>query len=93
MATKSWFTHQSDVYSIGLVLWEISEREVVYAKYGVSQFDHFTFFSDFQLGNVQLPSPHCDETLKQMILDCTVFDHTARPAIHKCLTQIDDFQK
>ncbi|CAJ0917259.1 unnamed protein product, partial [Mesorhabditis belari] len=78
-------TAQIDVYSAGLVLWEIVERRLVHSEFGPKSFDHVTFFYDFWNGLYELEQVQCNaETLKNLIARCAKALPDQRPTLKEC---------
>ncbi|CAJ0922453.1 unnamed protein product, partial [Mesorhabditis belari] len=68
--------HKSDIYSMGLVLWELIERRQVFSNYGKE--DVYSINPNAtQL--IDLESFDCTHEIRQVVERCTAFDMNKRP--------------
>ncbi|CAJ0949585.1 unnamed protein product, partial [Mesorhabditis belari] len=72
--TKAVESPQSDIYQIGLVLWEIVERRTVYEDYGETEMNLDRFLFDCRKNSVKLNSPDSLHPIREIIETCTKID-------------------
>ncbi|CAJ0951626.1 unnamed protein product, partial [Mesorhabditis belari] len=75
-------SHRNDVYSLGLVMWEIIERRTIFKKYEISGvFDRDLFLVDIIPRRLtEIESPECQTEIQKIISSCTNFQRIRRPA-------------
>ncbi|CAJ0949484.1 unnamed protein product, partial [Mesorhabditis belari] len=70
----------SDVYAVGLILWEIIERRRVYSEYGLNPFSQQSLFRDILDKKTVLSDPNCvQDGIKDFIRRSTSFYPNDRP--------------
>jgi len=93
------FSTKSDVYSIGMVLWELVTRcitgryERPFAEFKNLQFDFQIIIQTAKKGLRPTIPPTCPPAFTKLITDC--FDHSAdkRPSCTEILTRLFDLKK
>ncbi|CAJ0928187.1 unnamed protein product, partial [Mesorhabditis belari] len=75
---------KSDLYAVGLILWEIVEREKVFREYTTD----YEFFMAMYLEVVKLGLPSCDVELRDIIMSCAEFDAQKRPSIQDLYSRV-----
>ncbi|CAJ0953425.1 unnamed protein product, partial [Mesorhabditis belari] len=81
-------TYKSDLYSVGLVLWEIVERRKIFEEYEDEKFKAFALFEDLRMGAFRLKFSYCDDEFKEVILRCTNFNPEMRPEVEQVHAQV-----
>ncbi|CAJ0951273.1 unnamed protein product, partial [Mesorhabditis belari] len=89
-------SHRNDVYSLGLILWEIIERRIVYSAYnyeaiydGQGCFNRDTFLIDIILKRfTKLESPQCQSDIQELVDRCTNFNRDHRPNAKEIFEEI-----
>ncbi|CAJ0960449.1 unnamed protein product, partial [Mesorhabditis belari] len=83
-------SHRNDVYALGLVLWEIVERRMVFWEYGSrGSFNPYNFLADIiQKKLKRLSTPNCQREIRELIKRCTNFDRSSRPMAVEVLEEI-----
>ncbi|CAJ0920331.1 unnamed protein product, partial [Mesorhabditis belari] len=84
-------TSSTDLYSIGLVIWEIVERRLVHSDYSTSKiFKEYDFFYDLWHGKYSLEEIKCtDRKLKDLVIRCTNIHPGKRPNLDECAQSIE----
>ncbi|CAJ0926941.1 unnamed protein product, partial [Mesorhabditis belari] len=88
-------SHRNDVYALGLVLWEIIERRIVFLEYGSrGSFNPYDFFADIiQKKLKRLIAPNCQKGIREIIRRCTNFNRSSRPMAVEVLEELIRFQQ
>ncbi|CAJ0916147.1 unnamed protein product, partial [Mesorhabditis belari] len=81
-------SHRNDVYSMGLVLWEIIERSTVFMEYG-KKFERDRFITDIALLKLtELIAPESPQPIQEIVKKCTVFNYRKRPLAKEIVEQL-----
>ncbi|CAJ0927918.1 unnamed protein product, partial [Mesorhabditis belari] len=76
----------SDVYAVGLIIWEMIERKLAYCEYDVLEQGYHTFFNDLCDGKCLLEPPNCSQAkIQELVLNCTAFHDEFRPEVEQSL--------
>ncbi|CAJ0916141.1 unnamed protein product, partial [Mesorhabditis belari] len=88
-------SHRNDVYSLGLVVWEIIERRTIFLKYGPEgAFNRDMLVLDIGLKRVtEIESPECQSEIQKIISRCTNFQRILRPPASEVLDFLAQTQK
>ncbi|CAJ0916112.1 unnamed protein product, partial [Mesorhabditis belari] len=83
-------SHLNDVYSLGLVLWEIIERRIVFEEYVRNgSFRRDRFVADVTRNKLtKLEPPSCQKDLQEIVKRCTNFDRNERPTSRTILDEL-----
>ncbi|CAJ0935595.1 unnamed protein product, partial [Mesorhabditis belari] len=86
---------RNDVYALGLVIWQLIERRLVFAEYGnEGKFDYGLFTLDVFLGKLKrLDPPKCFREIGEIVESCCDFARSKRPNIEEILKQLKEFKK
>ncbi|CAJ0914064.1 unnamed protein product, partial [Mesorhabditis belari] len=90
VASEKGVSCKSDVYSAGLILWEIVNRRMILKEYICgSSFREETFQNEFKSGVFKFQPPNCsDDVLKELFLSCVEYNPEDRPSSGEVLTKI-----
>ncbi|CAJ0933736.1 unnamed protein product, partial [Mesorhabditis belari] len=84
-------SHKNDVYSLGLVLWEVIERRIVLSQYGIGSFQYETFIGEIYAKKItEIEEPHCPEELKRIIAGCISFEPSSRQRAYDIFSKLGD---
>ncbi|CAJ0936494.1 unnamed protein product, partial [Mesorhabditis belari] len=88
-------SHRNDVYSLGLVLWEIIERRIVFWEY--SNYERFNR-NEFQNAILrkqlkELVPPVCQPDLQDIVKKCTTFSRSNRLEASIVCKKLKEFAK
>ncbi|CAJ0916164.1 unnamed protein product, partial [Mesorhabditis belari] len=88
-------SHRNDVYSLGLVMWEIMERRTIFTNYERSgMFDRDQLLFDIALKRLtEIEPPECQSEIQKIISRCTNFQRIHRPAASEVLDFLNQTQK
>ncbi|CAJ0916126.1 unnamed protein product, partial [Mesorhabditis belari] len=88
-------SHRNDIYSLGLVMWEIIERRTIFTNYEMpGGFDRDQLLFDIALKRVtEIESPECQSEIQKTILRCTNFQRIHRPPASEVLDSLKQTQK
>ncbi|CAJ0945208.1 unnamed protein product, partial [Mesorhabditis belari] len=81
-------TSLSDLYAVGLIIWEIIERTRVYPQFAASPSGIGAFLLNMEKGEIRVPVPDCDEKLKGMVRSCTEINPTERIPIQEVYPKV-----
>lgn len=93
------FSTKSDVYSIGVILWELVTRCILghyerpYAEFKNLHFDFQIIIQTAKKGLRPTIPETCPEGWKQLILDCFEHSPEKRPSCGEILTRLDELYK
>ncbi|CAJ0922579.1 unnamed protein product, partial [Mesorhabditis belari] len=86
----TWSEQLFEAVSLGLVLWEMIERRIVFADYGKEHFDRDHFVTDVLNEKPDMLSlPKCPSHFQKIIESCTNFNRRLRPMAAEVLYQIN----
>ncbi|CAJ0949771.1 unnamed protein product, partial [Mesorhabditis belari] len=85
-------SHRNDVYSMGLVLWEMIERrEVLSECCEWNQFKREIFLFNFVFAKTQhFETPKCQATIQEIFCKSTAFDLSLRPDAQQLLVDLEN---
>ncbi|CAJ0962710.1 unnamed protein product, partial [Mesorhabditis belari] len=63
-------THKSDLYAVGLILWEIIERRRVFSNLSAAESREDT---------AEISAPNCQHPIREIIINCAQRDYEKRP--------------
>ncbi|CAJ0947507.1 unnamed protein product, partial [Mesorhabditis belari] len=86
---------RNDVYSLGLVIWELIERRVNLLEYIKNDiFDQWNFIHDVWFGEInRIAPPDCLEEISEIVQDCVEFQRIDRPTAIDVLNKIRTFNQ
>ncbi|CAJ0956261.1 unnamed protein product, partial [Mesorhabditis belari] len=88
-------SHRNDVYGLGLVLWMIFERRLVFSDYGKEgKFSRDIFLTDVILQRLlNLELSECQGEIQNLVKNCTNFDYSKRPKATDVCQHLETIKK
>ncbi|CAJ0940025.1 unnamed protein product, partial [Mesorhabditis belari] len=86
---------RNDVYALGLTVWELIERRVVFQEYiSENGFLQWELFCQIWTGEViEIVSADCLDEIKRIVQSCVNFNRSERPTAERVLELIQAFKK